>query len=142
MDATVKENEISYETAYNSDGSIDTTATAANKNVAILDARRRKLNDLKNKYVSDNSGKEMSSYIASYCYKDYEYTEESVTYSLTPVGSIIITPNGNEKNAQEIIVCVKITENPCAESSSYGYSVPSSYYLNYDILSEDLANAK
>lgn len=142
MDATVSESEVSYETAYNSDGSIDTATTLANKTAAILDARRRKLNDLKSKYVYDNSGKEMSSYTASYCYKDHEYTEETVTYSLTPVGTIVIIPNGDTSDAQEIIVCVKITENPCAESSSYGYSVPSSYYLNYDILSEDVINAK
>lgn len=140
--ATASESEVSYETAYNSDGTVDAATTEANKSAAILDARRRKLNDLKNKYVSDNTGKAMSSYAASYCYKDYECTEEPVTYSLTPVGSIFITPNGNANDTQEIIVCVKITENPCADSASYGYSVPSSYYLNYDILGEDAVNAK
>lgn len=53
---------------------------------------------------------------------------ESKTYSLIPVGTILIETDVG--TPQEIIVCVKITENCCADSTSYSYSVPSSYYLN------------
>lgn len=88
------------------------------------------MNDSKKQYVSDNSGKAMSSYVASYSYKDNEYIAKSTTYDFTPVGHILITLDND--TTQEIIVGVKITENPCAESSSYGYAVPSSYYMNVE----------
>lgn len=95
-----------------------------------INAKRRVLNDSKKQYVSDNSGKAMSSYVASYSYKDNEYIAKSTTYDFTPVGHILITLDND--TTQEIIVGVKITENPCAESSSYGYAVPSSYYMNVE----------
>lgn len=95
-----------------------------------IDAKRRVLNDSKKEYVSDNSEKSMSSYVAPYSYKDNEYITESTTYDFTPVGRILVTLDND--TTQEIIVGVKITENPCSESSTYGYAVPSSYYMNVE----------
>lgn len=99
-------------------------------NIPSITVGREVLNNAKNQYVSDNSGKAMSSYVAPYSYKDNEYIDESTTYDFTPVGHILITLDND--TTQEIIVGVKITENPCAESSSYGYAVPSSYYMNVE----------
>lgn len=105
------------------------TSSPSDTNDAI-DAKRRVLNDSKKEYVSDNSEKSMSSYVAPYSYKDDEYITEFTTYDFTPVGHILVTLDND--TTQEIIVGVKITENPCAESSSYGYAVPSSYYMNVE----------
>ena len=94
----------------------------------IYNARLKKLNEEKNAYVTQNSGKGMSESTVLYYYDDGNYVDGSKTYSLTPVGRILISYNTD--NSEEILVFVKITENPCTETSTYGYEVPSSYYID------------
>ena len=106
---------------------MDTAATEANRKAAVLEARRRRLNDQKAAYAAEKAGKAMSSCTVPYYYSNGGYVLGSKSYSLTPVGRIVVKYNNDD--SQEILVFVKITESPCS-SSSYGYAVPASYYLN------------
>ena len=128
---SVDESSVSYQTVYKTDAEgnkvVDTDATAANRKAAVLEARRRRLNDQKAAYAAEKAGKAMSSCAVPYYYSDGGYVLGSKSHNLTPVGRIIVKYNND--NSQEILVFVKITESPCS-SSSYGYAVPASYYLN------------
>ena len=140
-DITVDETTVTYEKAYinqsivNPDTGITETVpvldeeqTEKNRQKAILDARKIKLNQTKTVYANNNTGISQGSYTFDSYYNNNEIIDEPKTYSLIPVGIIVIETDTDYTD--EIIVCVNITENCCADSSSYSYAVPSSYYLN------------
>lgn len=136
------ESSVTWETAYTTptkegeSPKVDSAATEQNRRDAILLAKRQ-VNDSKNSYVSQSSGKAMSSCTVPYYYENgdivYDENDEFVSksYQLTPVGKIIVTTDlvlYGEVVKQEILVFVKITENPCASDANYGYAVPQSYW--------------
>ena len=138
---TVDETTVTYEKAYtirsivNPDTGITETVpvldeeqTEKNRQKAILDARKIKLNQTKTVYANNNTGISQGSYTFDSYHNNNEIIEEPKTYSLIPVGIIVIETDTDYTD--EIIVCVNITENCCADNSSYSYAVPSSYYLN------------
>lgn len=140
-DITVDETTVTYEKAYiirsieNPDTGITETVpildeeqTEKNRQKAILDARKIKLNQTKTVYANNNTGISQGSYTFDSYHNNNEIIEEPKTYSLIPIGIIVIETDTDYTD--EIIVCVNITENCCADSSSYSYAVPSSYYLN------------
>lgn len=86
------------------------------------------MNQTKTVYANNNTGISQGSYTFDSYYNNNEIIDEPKTYSLIPVGIIVIETDTDYTD--EIIVCVNITENCCADSSSYSYAVPSSYYLN------------
>lgn len=124
-DVTVTEDE--YEQVYIKNGDtlvLDTAATNANK----LAARKEKLHKLKYNYAFSNKGVAKTSYSMPYYYNGLDVVESTKNYELTPVGHFLVTFDNGE--IQEIFVCIKVTEGPCCTNGSYGYDVPSSYYLN------------
>ena len=140
-DISIDENSVTYETAYKVESVInpetekteevivvDNEKTEENRQKAILEARKIELNRVKSTYAYNSTGIPKGSYTFDYYYDKTRVNMESKTYSLIPVGTILIETDVG--TPQEIIVCVKITENCCANSTSYSYSVPSSYYLN------------
>ena len=132
-DAVIDESSVEYEEVYieeNDERVLDTEATEKNRQTAITKAKYEKLNELKNTYVKENEGKAMSKSTVSYYYdKDGGYVAESKTQNLTPVGHFLISYNTDD--TQEIIVYVRVSESPCALTSTYGYEVPQSYYIDY-----------
>ena len=132
---TVDETTVTYEKAYtirsivNPDTGITETVpvldeeqTEKNRQKAILDARKIKLNQTKTVYANNNTGISQGSYTFDSYHNNNEIIEEPKTYSLIPVGIIVIETDTDYTD--EIIVCVNITENCCADNSSYSYAVP------------------
>lgn len=140
-DITIDEDSVEYEKAYKVENVvnpetgkteqvtvIDSEKTEKNRQKAIEDARKIELHKVKNTYANKNTGLSKGSYTFNYYYDRKRVIEQQKTRSLIPVGIIIIETDTDYTD--EIIVCVNITENCCADSSSYSYAVPSSYYLN------------
>lgn len=107
---------------------IDNERTEQNRQRAIAEAKKIELHKAKYAYYNNNIGQPKGSYTFNYYYNGNTVIEKPKTFSLIPVGTILI--NTDTGYTQEIIVCVKITENSCADSSTYSTTVPSSYYLN------------
>ena len=140
-DITIEEDSVEYEKVYKIENVmneetgeveqvavIDEEKTEVNRQKAILEARKIELNKVKSVYAHNSGNTSKGSYTFDYYYDKTKVHEEKKTRSLIPVGIILIETDVGEP--QEIIVCVNITENPCADNSSYSYAVPSSYYLN------------
>lgn len=106
--------------------SLDTVKTAAN----IKAAKQKKLDETKKAYAAGEGANARTSYTMPYHYENTDYTDVAKSYSVTPVGTLKIsyTDTDGENTFQEIIVCVKITDSPCASSSNYGTDVQASYF--------------
>ncbi len=121
---------ISESASYGTELVLDTKATEANRQAAIRKAKYEKLNELKNAYAKENEGKAMSKSTVNYYYDENgEYVAGTKTQNLTPVGRFLVSYNTDE--TQEILVFVRVSESPCAVTSTYGYEVPESYYIDY-----------
>lgn len=140
-DITVDEDSVEYEKVYKLENVInpetgeteqvavlDSEKTEINRQKAIMEARKTKLDAAKNTYANNNIGVSKGSYTFNYYYNGNTVVEKQKSRSLIPVGTILIETDTGL--IQEITVCVNITENCCADSTVYSYRVPSSYYLN------------
>lgn len=139
-DVVIDENSVTYETVYktvsevNSNGEtveitvVDEEKTEENRLNAIADARLRKLNENKSSYAAGNAGIAKTSFTMPYYYIKTSVKMENKNYPVTVIGRFVIQTDSDY--TQEILVAVKVTDSPCNSSGSYGYEVPSSYYLN------------
>lgn len=137
---SVDENQIAYEKYYKTQITTDENGNVTETSVldverteksrldAIKDYKLRKLNEQKKEHAASVIGVPLSTYTMPYYYNKDSIIRESKTYSFTPVGMFFIETDDNK--LYNILVCVNITDSPCASSDEYGYDVPSSYYLN------------
>ena len=88
----------------------------------------RKLNENKASYAAGNAGIAKTSFTMPYYYIKTSVKMENKNYPVTVIGRFVIQTDSDY--TQEILVAVKVTDSPCNSSGSYGYEVPSSYYLN------------
>ena len=137
---SVDENQIAYEKYYKTQITTDENGNVTETSVldverteksrldAIKDYKLRKLNEQKKEHAASVIGVPLSTYTMPYYFNKDSIIRESKTYSFTPVGMFFIETDDNK--LYNILVCVNITDSPCASSDEYGYDVPSSYYLN------------
>ena len=129
-DVTVSENEYDkvYDEFVDSEGNVEHVLNEEASDANLLAAKKAKLHSLKYAYATSSKGQPKSSCTLPYYYNGLDVVETQKSYPLIPVGHFLVTYKNN--SIQEIFVCVKITEGPCCTNGSYGYDVPSSYYLN------------